>query len=201
MPEPTALADLLVQHHDSRAQISPAQIEVIASTIRARTPARLLVFGLGHDSALWQSLNPAGRTIFVESSPEWRERLRPSLAASTIVAFDFAAHGCVGDALARTAGTLAGIAMPPELSGTWDIIFVDGPAGYHMSDPGRALPLYWASRLMRRSTHVFVDDYNRALERHFADLFIRFDNPPCVVLPHEGEAGKTMLWRIGRSLP
>jgi len=201
MPEMPSLPTLLAQHHDARAQISPAQIEVIASAIRARAPARLLIFGLGHDAPLWQALNPGGETIFVEASPDWIERLRPRLPQATIISFDFAAHGSVGDAMALPHARLAAISMPAALAGPWDVILVDGPAGYHMSDPGRALPLYWASRLMQRATHVFVDDYNRALERHFTDLFIRFDNPPCAVVPHEIEAGKCLLWRIGRSLP
>ena len=178
MPEMSSLPTLLTQHHDARAQISPAQIEVIASAIRARAPGRLLIFGLGHDSPLWQALNPGGETIFVEASPDWIERLRPRLPQATILSFDFAAHGSVGDAMALPHARLAAISMPAALAGPWDVILVDGPAGYHMSDPGRALPLYWASRLMQRATHVFVDDYNRALERHFTDLYIRFDNPP-----------------------
>jgi hypothetical protein len=53
---------------------------------------------------------------------------------------------------------------------------------------------------MSRATHVFVDDYNRPVEKHFTDLLVRFDNPPCVVLENEREAGKRMLWRLGRSL-
>ena len=96
---------------------------------------------------------------------------------------------------------LAAVTMPPSLTrAPFDVILVDGPAGFHLSDPGRALPILWASRLMGRETHVFVDDYNRPVERHFSDLLLRRDNPPWDQVANEREAGKTMLWRVGRSI-
>jgi hypothetical protein len=101
-----------------------------------------------------------------------------------------------------TPAALDAILIPKPLAeAAWDVILIDGPTGHKLTDPGRLLPIHWASRLMRRNTHVFLDDYHRALERQFGDLMLRSDNPPFTVLAHEREAGKAMLWRIGRSLP
>ena len=148
---------------------------------------------------MWQRLNADGETLFVEDKPAYVETARRTMPQARIVPVDYATT--VLGSFAMPPAALEAIAMPEALRGPWDVILVDGPAGYWPGDPGRLLPLHWTSRLMARHTHVFVDDYNRALERHFADLLIRFDNPPCAELAHEREAGKIMLWRIGRSLP
>jgi glucuronoxylan 4-O-methyltransferase len=195
------LADRLAAVYDPACQLAPPQIEVIASCLIARRPAQMLVFGLGRDSVMWQRLNEGGETLFVEHDPRYVAAAAASIPAGRIVAFDFAAHTTVFGSFALDLAALGRVAMPAPLARDWDVILVDGPTGFHMEDPGRALPLYWASRLMQRHTHIFVDDYQRALERHFADLLIRFDNPPCAELPHPTEAGKRMLWRIGCSLP
>ncbi|MDQ0468745.1 hypothetical protein [Labrys wisconsinensis] len=199
MPPP--LPALLRETYDPATQISPAQIEAVASIVRARAPgARFLVFGLGRDSPMWQRLNADGETLFVEDKPAYVEAARQAMPQARIVVADYAATTVLGS-FAMSPAALDAIAMPEELRGSWDVVLIDGPAGYWPGDPGRLVPLAWTSRLMARHTHVFVDDYNRVLERHFADLLIRFDNPPCAELAHEREAGKTMLWRIGRSLP
>jgi glucuronoxylan 4-O-methyltransferase len=197
------LSALLAGAYDPASQLSPAQIEVIASVVRARAPgARLLVFGLGHDTPLWQRVNRDGETLFVEHDPAFIATAEARPDAPRIVPFDFGAHASVFGAFSMTLTALDRIAVPGPISeGHWDVILIDGPTGHKLADPGRLLPIHWASRLMRRETHVFLDDYHRALERHFGDLMLRADNPPCAVLAHECEAGKTMLWRIGRSLP
>jgi hypothetical protein len=61
----------------------------------------------------------------------------------------------------------------------------------HALERARAAPL----RLMKREANVFVDDDNRALERHFADLVLRGGNPACALLARETEAGKTCSGR------
>lgn len=184
--------------YDPAMQISPAQVEAIGSAILARSPGcRLLVFGLGRDTPLWLAFNREGETLLVEDDPAF---LASAPAGARIERLDFRSHTTVGASFARSLADLDRVDMPGSLAATWDVILVDGPAGYHMDDPGRALPIRWASRVMGPGTHVFVDDYNRPLERHFADLLLRFDNPPCAVIPSEREAGKTMLWRIGTSV-
>jgi hypothetical protein len=202
MRDTTSLGAILADTYDPAAQISPSQIEVIASTVLARGPdCRLLVFGVGHDTPVWQRLNLGGTTLFVESSIAFIADAVRRTPGADVLQFDFGPHSTVFGSMGLTLAEIDAVPLPGRLAERkWDVILVDGPAGYHMTDPGRAIPIRWASRLMTRRTHVFVDDYNRPVERHFADLLIRFDNPPCAVLANECEAGKSMLWRIGRSL-
>ena len=49
----------------------PEQYEDFYRRVMERAPSRLLVWGLGHDSALTSELNAGGETLFVESSPVW----------------------------------------------------------------------------------------------------------------------------------
>jgi hypothetical protein len=194
---------MLVESYDPRCQISPSQVEIVASCLRARAPgARMLVFGLGNDTPMWLRLNADGETLFVEHDRSFIDRARVTTPAASVIAYDFGAHTTVMGSFSMSADALESVPMPPEIAdGSWDVILVDGPTGYRMGDPGRALPLLWTSRVMSRRTHIFVDDYNRPLERHFADLLVRFDNPPVLELRHDTEPRKLMLWRIGLSLP
>jgi hypothetical protein len=197
------LSALLASTYDAASQLSPAQIEVIASIIRGRAPgARLLVFGLGRDTPLWQRVNQDGETLFVEHDPAFIAAAQQRPHAPRILPFGFAAHTSVLGSFSMTPAEVEAVPIPgPIAVGRWDVVLIDGPTGHRLTDPGRLLPIHWTSRLMRRDTHVFLDDYHRALERQFGDLMLRADNPPCALLANEQEAGKTMLWRIGRSLP
>jgi hypothetical protein len=202
MADRTLLAALLAETYDPAMQIAPSQIEAIAGAVMTRGPAcSLLVFGAGHDTPLWHHLNRAGTTLFVENVPAFIADAARRVPEARVLQVEFEAHTTVFGAMALSLAQIDAVPLPDAIGEReWDVILIDGPAGHHMTDPGRALPIRWASRLMTRRTHVFVDDYNRPVERHFADLLIRSDNPPCAVLVHEREAGKTMLWRIGRSM-
>ena len=105
----------------------------------------------------------------------------------------------VADSLRPDPARLAAYPEPPGLRDVkWDIILVDGPAGYADDKPGRALPIYWAHKYATPETHVFVDDYDRPLERNHCSAFFG-DDPNVTVLPSHG--GAEMFWRIGVGLP
>ncbi|CAA0833161.1 Protein of unknown function (DUF579 [Striga hermonthica] len=48
-----------------------AEITVTLDVLRSLAPCDFLVFGLGHDSLMWASLNPGGTTLFLEEEPNW----------------------------------------------------------------------------------------------------------------------------------
>lgn len=50
-------------------QINWVADELYAAGLGLGVPTNLLVFGLGLDSALWQSINCLGRTVFLENYP------------------------------------------------------------------------------------------------------------------------------------
>ena len=76
----------------------------------------------------------------------------------------------------------------------WDIILIDGPAGYEPDKPGRSLPIYWAHKYSDPHTHIFVDDYERPLEREYCDFFLGKARAS-TILPSHGKG--EMFWRIG----
>jgi hypothetical protein len=67
-------------------------------------------------------------------------------------------------------------------STTWDVIIVDAPLGYPNTGPGRFQSLYMTKRIANHTlsllskqqqqiksvVHVFVDDYERRVEREFS---------------------------------
>ncbi|KAL6579802.1 hypothetical protein OROMI_007826 [Orobanche minor] len=52
-------------------QQSHGEITVTLDVLRSLAPCNFLVFGLGHDSLMWASLNPRGTTFFLEEDPAW----------------------------------------------------------------------------------------------------------------------------------
>jgi rhamnogalacturonan II specific xylosyltransferase len=78
-------------------------------------------------------------------------------------------------------------AIPTSVMGTrWDVILVDAPLGYPGSGPGRYQSLYMSRILAEQNegnttiTHVFVDDYERKIEREFAQRV--FERSPIEVI-------------------
>ena len=44
-------------------------------TVQRKAPCKLLVFGVGHDSAFWAKINRRGVTIFLEHNKDWLQRI------------------------------------------------------------------------------------------------------------------------------
>jgi hypothetical protein len=52
----------------------------------------------------------------------------------------------------------------------WDVVLIDGPTGYGEEEPGRTQPIYSVSQMVVQ--HLFVDDYDRKLERECCDAYL-----------------------------
>ena len=53
----------------------------------------------------------------------------------------------------------------------WDMVFIDGPAGFSAAQPGRELPICWTSQ-MNNQPLVIMHDYERVWERAWADRYL-----------------------------
>ncbi|KAI4296168.1 hypothetical protein L6164_036148 [Bauhinia variegata] len=191
---PPSLAEALI--HYSTSAITPQQtlkeISVTSRVLDKKSPCNFLVFGLGHDSLMWSSLNYGGRTIFLEEDEAWIEQIRsrfPTLE-SYHVTYDSKVHqadnlmevgrGPECTAVADPRYSMCQLALkglPTEVYETkWDLIMVDAPTGFHVEAPGRMTAIYTAGMMARNreygETHVFVHDVNRVVEDKFSREFL-----------------------------
>jgi hypothetical protein len=165
-------------------QMHAHELFLIARAIRP--PVNFLVFGMGNDSPLWSDLNRRGRTVFIEDQAEWFSKIQrenPSLEAYLV---DYGTKLVQGMELIDHPERLA-MDLPPEIRSTeWDVILVDGPAGYDNGTPGRMKSIYEASRLIKPGGRIFVHDQERAIEREYCGRYL--------------VKGKVVAEAIGRAL-
>lgn len=195
---PPLTVDALAEHYCEDIQLAPQQIEMIANAVRGRAPGcRLLVFGLGRDAGMWQRLNADGCTVFVEDNDHWARHALQRQPDLQVLRVSYAGR-TVADSLpvqSNTPEVMAAWPLPPELERTdWDVIVVDAPFGFEDSSPGRSIPLHWTRQLMGPHTHVFVDDYERPVERACTDAWIA---PRCAHTLVVRRPGHDMFWGLG----
>ncbi|EEF35923.1 glucuronoxylan 4-O-methyltransferase 1 [Ricinus communis] len=191
---PRSLAQALI--HYTTSTITPQQtlkeISVTARILEKKSPCNFLVFGLGHDSLMWNTLNYGGRTIFLEEDESWISQIRRRfpMLESYHVTYDSKVNQAdnlmdVGKGPECTALSdpkvsmcqLALKGLPNEVYEIkWDLIMVDAPTGYYEEAPGRMTAIYTAGMMARNrpegKTEVFVHDVNREVEDRFSKAFL-----------------------------
>ncbi|PON54990.1 IRX15/IRX15L/IGXM [Trema orientale] len=198
-PTQTQLQAIL---HYATSKIVPQQslgeIRVSFDALQSRGgAANFLVFGLGHDSLMWASLNPRGTTLFLEEDPKWVQtvlkdapqlrahyvRYRTQLQqADDLLATYRAEPRCAPSRAAPLRGNercrLALENLPDEVyDREWDLIMIDAPRGYFAEAPGRMAAIFSAAVMARNRkgsgvTHVFLHDVDRRVEKAFAEEFL-----------------------------
>ncbi|KFK41585.1 hypothetical protein AALP_AA2G148100 [Arabis alpina] len=194
---PPSLADTLI--HYAASSVTPQQtlseISVTKKVLDKKSPCNFLVFGLGHDSLMWASLNHGGRTIFLEEDESWIRQISkkfPSLEsyhvrydtkvrdAAALMAEARDREECVRVTTdLRVSKCVLALKGLPEMvyEVEWDLIMVDAPTGYHEEAPGRMAAIYTAAMIARRrkkgeTTAVFVHDVDRKVEDEFSMAFL-----------------------------
>ncbi|XP_044511186.1 glucuronoxylan 4-O-methyltransferase 3 [Mangifera indica] len=191
---PPSLANALV--HYVTTNITPQQtlkeISVSLRVLEKKSPCNFLVFGLGHDSLMWTSLNHGGRTVFLEEDKAWIHQIKekfPTLE-SYHVEYDTKVHQA-DDLMKIGMGNECKAVSDPRFSKCqlalkgfpsdvydieWDLIMVDAPTGYHDEAPGRMSAIYTAGLMARNreegETDVFVHDVDRVVEDKFSKTFL-----------------------------
>jgi len=190
-----------------RAQMGLNQVETILTALPK--DGNLLVWGLGHDSAFWDNAT-SGRVVFLEDDfPQkkdgtlWYDEIMgqyPHLESYKV-------HYTTKNN-EETYGKLVGgggsqkhlklESFPDSLRGVfWDVVIVDAPLGCCNAGPGRYQSIYMTQQLVThqmkdavgRQTHVFVDDYERSVERDFS--YHVFGKEPYEVLKRNAREGVT----------
>lgn len=155
-------------------QMEANEIYAIARAITP--PLNMLIFGLGNDSIFWHETNAGGRTVFIEDDEEWFSRIAkkyPDLETYRI------SYGTSVDEWRRyfKREEMLALNLPESVRNTaWDIVLVDGPAGYSPECPGRMKSIYESSRLVKNGGIVFVHDSERDIEREFGEKYLGKNN-------------------------
>lgn len=161
--EPTGLDGVLLQ---------PVEIEAIANEILARPGCALLVFGCGHDSRFWERVNQRGTTVFLEDHPEWAATVAATLTSSVVHQVSYGTTRTQWRELLDDPSNLA-MPLPPEVRDRrWDVVLVDGPAGFDDSTPGRMKSIYEAARLVAPGGRVIVHDCERPVEDAYTTRYL-----------------------------
>ena len=157
-------------------QLDPTETARIIATIRSRGPCKLLVFGLGRDSPLWSRVNLGGMTVFLEDDPMWFQQILRKHRQLTAHLVDYASRREEWRELLDSPGRLA-LALPESIERErWDVILIDGPAGFTDSNPGRMKAIAVARSLAARPADVFVHDCDREVEQVYCDRFLGPEN-------------------------
>ncbi|KAL7110067.1 hypothetical protein ACP275_05G001700 [Erythranthe tilingii] len=161
-------------------------------------PCNFLVFGLGHDSLMWNALNPRGTTLFLEEDPKWFSAVLKGDAAHALHAETVPYR----TQLSQADELLLHYRNEPDCSATssfirgntkcrlalnmlsdkvydteWDLIMIDAPRGFFAEAPGRMAAIYSAAVMARNRkkvgvTHVFLHDVDRKVEKMYAEMFL-----------------------------
>lgn len=173
-------------------QMGPEQISTIQKVLM--TSSNLLVWGLGNDSPYWNNCTK-GRVVFLEdgisyykSRVSWYDAIMkkfPYLEAYKInyttsksKSFDkYYDHPDLWKDLDLRQQ------LPVSLTTMeWHVIIIDAPIGYDDRGPGRYQSIVTSSLLAQPGSHIFVDDYDRKIERLFS---IRIFGKPVEVITRQ----------------
>lgn len=137
-----------------------------ARVVREAAGKSLLVFGAGHDSALWRAVVAPEDLVIAETDPAWVART----PGSTHV-----------DIPGYRDTWLPAAPLPEPLRRQFACVLVDGPPGHSPGTPGRQLAIAWASEVATET--IFVHDYERSWERECCDALL---GPPVEILTGRG---------------
>lgn len=157
-------------------QLSVEQLTLIATTVKAKKHCKLLIFGMGNDSAFWSKLNRNGMTVFIEDSEKWHRRITERVPGLTSILVRYNTRITDWEKLLETPSLLE-MTLPDEVETVaWDVILVDAPDGSNERTPGRMKSIVLASRLAANRGTVFVHDCEREVEDAYCNRFLKEEN-------------------------
>ena len=157
-----------MEYYNKNIQISKKIIEDVFSNFTSNT--KMLVFGLGYDSKMWYNGNK--NNYFIEDNDEYINL--NDIPISNIIKYEYKNIN-VKSSLKMSVDDINKFLIPEKIKdlGSFDIIIIDGPEGYHHSKPGRLIPYYWATLLSKKGTIIYADDSSRKLENYCIHKFFK----------------------------
>lgn len=160
-----------------------ARLHICAQLVLSKKP---LIFGLGHDSIMYESIND--NVVFVEDSAQWIARVKSMGLRARVVHYQYETTIInMNDAMPD--GKIPLEKLENELGDGYDFVLVQAPMGNLLRKPGRFQSVKFASSMKGASLkNVCVRDYDRVIERK---LFHRYFGAPDSTFSKEG--GKKQL--------
>jgi hypothetical protein len=160
-----------MEYYTTKIQIHERVIKDVFKNIKE--DSKMLVFGLGYDSKMWyEGCNK--NVFFVENNDKYIELNIKKIPLDNIIKYDYKTTCASSEHL--TDNEITGFIIPQKIEerGPYDIIIIDGPEGYTPEKPGRLIPIYWATKLTKPGTLIYIDDSkrpleNRCIQKYFAD--------------------------------
>ncbi|MEO6396666.1 MAG: hypothetical protein ABIO40_12245 [Devosia sp.] len=153
-------------------QLEDTELRPVLAVVRDKRGCKLLVFGCGNDSRFWEQVNRGGTTAFLEDNPEWANKVRPTLEQAVVYLVRYGTMQFAWRWLLSRPAWLDMVLPAAVREVQWDVILVDGPAGYGWYKPGRMKAIYAASKLVAPGGRVFIHDAHRPAERAFASRYL-----------------------------
>lgn len=168
------LQEITLEREKLQIQLEPDQLNSIINTIG--NGCNLLIFGLGNDTPFWLKVNMNGRTIFIENSKLWADKVMQACPEANCLMVKYGTKLSEYQELLDKPEKLT-LELNDEIRNTkWDVILVDAPRGYEDEHPGRMKSIYEASNLVKKGGHIFVHDCNRTVEKVYTDKYLRPEN-------------------------
>lgn len=160
------------------------EVQFVFQTLKEVVPCNLIVFGMGFDTGMWHDCNEGGRTVFLENSLEWHDKINDMYSDIESYVVNYKTD------LLDWENTLNDIEkleldLPDSILDTkWDVAIVDGPVGKRFrkylklygEPPGRMSSMYMAHKLLKENGVMFAHDFNRVIEKTSALKFFGEEN-------------------------
>ena len=170
---------LKIMKSENKGLMSEEQYMNIGYIMSALTPAKILIFGLGEDSFLWNDLNKEGSTYFLEDDKEWIENFKD--LGLKIFPVKYTTYVGDHEKIGFNESKLK-MNLPEEISDyKYDMIIVDaplghGPPGRDYKGPGRMQSIFTAYQLLKPGGICVVDDMKRYVEQKYAIHYFGEEN-------------------------
>lgn len=171
--------------YPTNAQMGSEQIDHILDVLSPT--GNLLVWGLGNDSPYWHNVT-SGKVMFLEDDFPlkkdgilWYDHILNRFPFLTAYQVHYSTENSISDFSRYMTNPwtpqLEIDNYPSDVLNTvWDVIIVDAPLGCCGMGPARFQSLYMTMKIVQKQLqnklsdkiHVFVDDYERKIEREFS---------------------------------
>ena len=139
------------------------EYSAFARRVQRIESCRLLVFGVGRDSAAWRRVNHGNPTLFLENNEEWIHRIGEEIGKEHILSTSYQQRF---EEWEKTGFAADKVALPAlenaPFNKEWDCVFVDAPWG---PTYGRHQSTYAASCALKPGGFIALHDCERARER------------------------------------